>query len=1014
MTNLDKSCIIDLIVEDSKVVVMRNIGKNVSICLFQLMVSLILFCVFSNTFFAMVEGESTNFAYTGREQVFTAPVKGYYQLETWGAQGGGYGGYGAYSTGVVLLEENQSIYINVGGTPPSKYVGGYNGGGNAGSNKQSGDAGGGATHIATVSGLLKNLSSNKNSVLIVSSGGGGASQAADYRGSHGGGYLGVNGYDTWKDTVGYWGYSGSGGNLTTGGYAIQGGVNAGKGSFGQGGNYYDNDACGGCGGGGGWYGGGGSNRGAHGGGGGGSSYIGNTKLLSYGGVTKETHCYMCSASDVVSQKTVVTTLSSSNAISKSAKQGAGYARITLNTLYASPDLETIQLSSGKLNPKFESNIYEYNVLLDAETPKLTITGIPVSPGSIVNGNGEVLVPSGTNDFTLTSTSTSGEVSVYVLHVTRPKSSYAFLEDIKIDDISIPSFAPTQMDYEVHVSYATEVLNLDVLKGRADQTVHFGDLNLKTGRNEVKINVTSEDGNYTEEYTLIVHRAHSSFLKSLELSDYLIHPEFNPETLEYHVSVLAHTMSLSVSAKAFDEEASIKVNGFGYIKGSTTGTITVTEPNCAPTIYTIHIEKSEAPIETTFDYPYKGVIETFTPTVSAYYQLETWGAQGGGSGGFGAYSTGVVYLERGETIYIAVGGSPSSRYVGGYNGGGNAISTGGQSGNAGGGATHIARSEGLLSSFANHRNDLLIVSAGGGGAGNPTYYGGHGGGYLGATAYDSWSKGYFGYTGTGASLTAGGVTQNSPSYGRGSFGQGGHYYNAGYGGCGGGAGYFGGGGSNRGGHGGGGGGSSYVGSTDLISYDTVLKGTYCYGCSASSLEHQRTTVTNNYSSNPISNYAKSGSGFARIKMLRIPSENNYLESLKIVIDGEEKTYTPTFDVAQEKYTLTVDVLETEGEILATTDDVAATITGSGKITIPAGTTTYPIVVTAENKTVRTYEVVITRPTSDDANPADITISGLISKNLISRLRIHWYNGIKSKLIFIRSQRIIINIWRKTWN
>ena len=133
------------------------------------------------------------------------------------------------------------------------------------------------------------------------------------------------------------------------------------------------------------------------------------------------------------------------------------------------------------------------------------------------------------------------------------------------------------------------------------------------------------------------------------------------------------------------------------------------------------------------------------TVSAYYQLETWGAQGGGNGGFGAYSTGVVYLERGETIYINVGGAPSTRYTGGYNGGGNAISTGGQAGNAGGGATHIAKTSGNLSTFSSKREDILIVAAGGGGAGNPSYRGGHGGGYLGATAYDSWSGGYFGYT-----------------------------------------------------------------------------------------------------------------------------------------------------------------------------------------------------------------------------------------------------------------------------
>lgn len=937
---------------------------------------LILFWVFPGITSAMNEGESVSFGATNNEQIFTAPVKGYYQLETWGAQGGYHGGYGAYSTGVVLLEEGQKLYINVGGSIPSQYVGGYNGGGNAwyGSSQQ-GYAGGGATHIATVSGLLKNLSNNRNAVLIVAAGGGGQHTASSYRGSHGGGYLGVNGYDTYRDTVGFNGYSGSGASLTAGGYAIQGGSNCGRGAFGQGGSYC-NMGFGGYGGGGGWYGGGGSNRGSHGGGGGGSSYIGNEKLISYNNISKATYCYACSESTIASQRTISTTAKNSTATKNTAKTGAGYARITLNTLYSTPNLESITLSSGNLMPKFNSETYEYDVSIDSEISKVTINATPISQGSVITGIGEVNVPAGTTKYTIISTSTSGNIATYTINITRPKSSYSYLENIKIDGNNIVNFNSTTLTYEVNVPYTEEKLNIEPIKGRADQEVYLSDLSLHSGKNTVTITVISEDGNNTTEYILTVNRAHSSKLKLLEVSDYLIEPDFDPETLTYHVKVLAHTMSLSVTAEAYDEEASIKAEGFGYIKGSTIGKITVTEPNSSPTTYTINIEKSDVPIQTTFDYPYRGYIETFTPTVSAYYQLETWGSQGGGTGGYGAYSTGVVYLERGETIYIAVGGQPTSKYTGGYNGGGNAINTGGQSGNAGGGATHIAKVTGVLSSLENNKSSILIVAAGGGGAGNASYNGGHGGGFVGATAYDSWSKGYFGYTGTGGTLTAGGYVQNMPAYGKGSFGQGGNYHNVNWGGCGGGGGYYGGGGSNRGSHGGGGGGSSYVGSSELISYDTVTKGTYCYGCTASSVETQRTINTTNVNANPISNYAKKGAGYARISMLRIPSENNYLASLKIMVNGEEKIYTPTFDVAQEKYKLSLDVNETNGEIIAVADDIAATITGTGKIDIPAGTTTYPIVVTAENKKTRTYEIEITRPASDNPYPNNIEISGLI--------------------------------------
>ena len=110
-------------------------------------------------------GSTYKYDFTGEEQVFVAPVTGYYQLQTWGAQGGSYnetyhGGYGAYSKGVVYLEEGEILYINVGGkggiANNGTAEGGYNGGGSATTESDDNYAGsgGGATHIATSSGLL--------------------------------------------------------------------------------------------------------------------------------------------------------------------------------------------------------------------------------------------------------------------------------------------------------------------------------------------------------------------------------------------------------------------------------------------------------------------------------------------------------------------------------------------------------------------------------------------------------------------------------------------------------------------------------------------------------------------------------------------------------------------------------------------------------------------------------------------------------------------------------------------
>ena len=71
-----------------------------------------------------------DFDYTGDVQTFIAPVSGTYKIAAWGASGGDVtindvtyqGGLGGYTSGLISLEENQTLYIYVGGS-------GYYGGG---------------------------------------------------------------------------------------------------------------------------------------------------------------------------------------------------------------------------------------------------------------------------------------------------------------------------------------------------------------------------------------------------------------------------------------------------------------------------------------------------------------------------------------------------------------------------------------------------------------------------------------------------------------------------------------------------------------------------------------------------------------------------------------------------------------------------------------------------------------------------------------------------------------------
>ena len=124
--------------------------------------------------------------------------------------------------------------------------------------------------------------------------------------------------------------------------------------------------------------------------------------------------------------------------------------------------------------------------------------------------------------------------------------------------------------------------------------------------------------------------------------------------------------------------------------------------------------------------YSGNVQTIEVPKTGIYLLEVWGAQGGTSEDFadegkGGYSSGTISLNAKEKLYVVVGGQGSSTdenglYKGGYNGGGDGALGTGQYAYGGGGATHIAKSDGLLSTFANKKDDLLIVAGGGGGNG----------------------------------------------------------------------------------------------------------------------------------------------------------------------------------------------------------------------------------------------------------------------------------------------------------
>lgn len=315
-----------------------------------------------------------------------------------------------------------------------------------------------------------------------------------------------------------------------------------------------------------------------------------------------------------------------------------------------------------------------------------------------------------------------------------------------------------------------------------------------------------------------------------------------------------------------------------------------------------------------EFDYTGDVQMLNIKGDGIYKLEVWGAQGYNYsdiyyGGYGSYSSGLVNLSAGDTLYIhvggqGIGGNEKTTYLGGYNGGGTgALDNINKYTGSGGGATHIALVDGLLSTLSNKIDDILIVAGGGGACYTSSSYkfsGGNAGGYNGSSGIQL-AGGSRTLAGGGTQLAGGtaGVSGNA-----GSFGQGAGSTSSSVGG---GGGFYGGG---SGWDTAGGGGSGYIGNPHLT--EKVM---YCYNCKDSSEEEDETNIktisTLDVNEIPISNTAKIGNGYAKITNL-LSNDINIISRKTISYGtdydfkaiarseiGEELTITySTFDNANE--------------------------------------------------------------------------------------------------------------------
>ncbi|MDD3392433.1 MAG: glycine rich domain-containing protein, partial [Bacilli bacterium] len=159
----------------------------------------------------------------------------------------------------------------------------------------------------------------------------------------------------------------------------------------------------------------------------------------------------------------------------------------------------------------------------------------------------------------------------------------------------------------------------------------------------------------------------------------------------------------------------------------------------------------------------GATEYIVP-VTGYYKLEVWGASGDFftkstrtyPGGEGAYVSGNIYLQKGDKLYIYVGGSGAS------SGANRRFNGGGYGTTDGGGATDIRIGSGSL-------YNRVIVAGGGGGSGGASLS------YQSGCRYGGGNNTYYEYEGSVGSFGIGGNGTSSGSSRTNGGGGGGGWY-----------------------------------------------------------------------------------------------------------------------------------------------------------------------------------------------------------------------------------------------
>ncbi|MGE5416694.1 MAG: cadherin-like beta sandwich domain-containing protein, partial [Acidobacteriota bacterium] len=295
-------------------------------------------------------------------------------------------------------------------------------------------------------------------------------------------------------------------------------------------------------------------------------------------------------------------------------------------------LASLEVAGSTLDPVFDSETFNYNVLVPYLTESLVVSATANTVTAAVYIDGE---ETGTRNKVLNVGANSVEIVVHsidgssvnyavnILRGTAPPSNNADLANISLSSGTLtPAFGSTITDYTAKVNNNISSVTVSAVAADAKAEVAVTQSNpvpLNVGDNEIKVQVTAEDGTTIKTYTITVTREEAPVLSNdanlcgLYLSKGELSPAFDGKITEYSATVSNDVYSVTVTPMAANVKKSIvisPVNPVALYVGPNVITVEViAEDGTTKKTYTIHVTREPEVLSITTNSLVYGMVDS---------------------------------------------------------------------------------------------------------------------------------------------------------------------------------------------------------------------------------------------------------------------------------------------------------------------------------------------------------------------------------------------------------------------